>query len=166
MHTHSGTTRTYSEIIGELETLWGDEREFFTRAANTAALLFWSLPAVNWVGFYLRDGVELLLGPFQGHPACQRIPIGRGVCGQAAYQGRTLIVPDVGAFPDYIVCDAETRSELVVPLHVNGCLYGVLDLDSPLLGRFTANDAVALGHIVTRLLAGSDMERLHRYYRL
>jgi GAF domain-containing protein len=158
--------QSYEQIFAALSSLWGEERDFFVRAANAAAVLFWSLPEVNWVGFYLRDGDQLLLGPFQGKPACQRIPLGRGVCGQAAQARRTLIVPDVREFPDYIACSPETLSEIVVPLYTEECLYGVLDLDSPRQGRFTQEDATALEYIAQQLLAGSDVERLRRYYRL
>ncbi len=159
-------TSLYEALAADLEELWGGERDFFVRAANMAALLFWHLPEVNWVGFYLRDGEELVLGPFQGKPACQRIPIGRGVCGRAAREQRTILVPDVRSFPDYIACSPETLSELVIPLCADGCLYGVLDLDSPCLGRFTAEDAAALERLTHRLLLAADRARLRQYYRL
>ncbi len=159
-------TGAADNLLRELQALWAGEREFFVRAANTAALLFWRLPEVNWVGFYLRDGDELLLGPFQGKPACQRIPLERGICGRAARERRTLCVADVTTEPDYIACSPETLSELVIPLLYGGCLYGVLDLDSPRRARFSAGDVRLLEHIAERLLEGSDLERLHRYYRL
>ncbi len=159
-------TSPYATLAAELEQLWAGERDFFSCAANMAALLFWRLPEINWVGFYLRDGDELLLGPFQGQPACQRIRLGQGVCGRAAQEQRTIVVPDVRNFPGYIACTPETLSELVVPLSWDGCLYGVLDLDSPRLGRFTSEDASGLEDLALRLLSATDRERLHRYYRL
>lgn len=157
---------TPAELLSELEALWGEERDFFIRAANAAAFLFWHLPEINWVGFYLRDGEELLLGPFHGAPACQRIPLTRGVCGRAARERRTLSVPDVSREADYIACSPQTRSELVVPLLHAGCLYGVLDVDSPRQGRFTGQDIELFERVAQKLLAGADLERLHRYYRL
>src|SRR5262245_59737070 len=101
-----------------------------------AALIYYRLPDLNWAGFYFRQGDELVLGPFQGKPACVRIPIGRGVCGTAAVRAATVLVPDVHDFPGHIACDVASRSELVVPLIDNGEILGVLDLDSPLLARF------------------------------
>ncbi|MEN3026519.1 MAG: GAF domain-containing protein [Chlorobiota bacterium] len=157
--------RAYEQLGEELTALWSDETDFFVRAANMAALLFWRLPEVNWVGFYLRDGDDLLLGPFQGRPACQRIPIGRGVCGQAALRRQPIIVPDVSAFPDYIACSPETRAELVVPMVAGDVLCGVIDLDSPWLDRFMQEDAQGIQQLVHRLIAGSDLKRLQRYYR-
>lgn len=156
----------YTALATELEEFWAGERDFFCRAATMAAVLFWRLPEINWVGFYLRDGEELVLGPFQGQPACQRIRLGDGVCGKAAQEQRTILVPDVRSFSGYIACNPETLSELVVPLVTEGLLYGVLDLDSPRLGRFTAEDAVELERLATQLLAAADRERLHRYYYL
>ncbi|MCS7176624.1 MAG: GAF domain-containing protein [Candidatus Kapabacteria bacterium] len=156
---------TYEQLGEELAALWSDEIDFFVRAANMAALLFWRLPEVNWVGFYLRDGDDLLLGPFQGRPACQRIPIGRGVCGQAALRRQPIIVPDVSAFPDYIACSPETRAELVVPMVAGDVLCGVVDLDSSQLDRFTQEDAQGIQQLVDQLIAGSDLKRLRRYYR-
>lgn len=112
--------------------------------ANAAALLWQTLPAINWAGFYLKDGDALILGPFQGGPACIRIPWGHGVCGTAARQGRTLVVDDVHAFPGHIACDAASRSEIVVPLYKDGEVVGVLDIDSPDLARFTDADREGL----------------------
>lgn len=112
--------------------------------ANASALLRQALPEINWVGFYLVQGGRLVLGPFQGKPACIEIPLGRGVCGAAAAQDRLLLVPDVHAFPGHIACDDASRSELVLPLHANGAVAGVLDIDSPRPGRFTEGDAAGV----------------------
>ena len=116
------------------------ESDATANAANAAAALYHALPALNWAGFYFLRGDELVLGPFQGKPACVRIPIGRGVCGTAARDRRSILVPDVDAFPGHIACDSASRSELVVPLLDGDRLLGVLDMDSPDLGRFDADD--------------------------
>lgn len=129
-------------LLETLEAVFAGERDLIANAANMAALLFQTLPEVNWAGFYLlRDG-ELVLGPFQGRVACVRIPLGRGVCGTAAEQRRTIVVPDVHEFPGHIACDAASRSEIVVPLVQGGRLIGVLDIDSPVPGRFTDADRI------------------------
>ncbi len=126
-----------------MASLLEGERDGIANAANTAALLYQSLPDVNWVGFYFLQGRELVLGPFQGKPACVRIPLGQGVCGTAAERRESVVVPDVDSFPGHIACDTASRSELVVPLIKDGALVGVLDLDSPSRGRF--DDADRLG---------------------
>jgi L-methionine (R)-S-oxide reductase len=120
------------------------ETDPVANAANLAALLNEMLPRINWVGFYFLRGEELVLGPFQGRPACVRIPLGRGVCGTAAATRRSQLVPDVHAFPGHIACDAASRSELVVPLLHDGAVLGVLDIDSPEPGRFTGADQAAM----------------------
>jgi GAF domain-containing protein len=131
----------YRDLAQQLDGLLSDERDAIANAANTAALLFTSLPDLNWVGFYfLRQPDELVLGPFQGKPACVRIAIGRGVCGAAVERRSSMLVEDVHAFPDHIVCDAASRSELVVPLIRGDRILGVIDLDSPLPGRFDQDD--------------------------
>ncbi len=121
-----------------------------------ASLLYWSLPDLNWVGFYLRDAKsgDLLVGPFQGKPACVRIPLGRGVCGTAAAERRTVLVEDVHEFPGHIACDSASNSEVVVPVIAAGELIGVLDLDSPVVGRFDAVDAQGLERLVEVFVAG------------
>lgn len=135
----------YAELAAQARALLGDESDRIANAANLCALLFDSLPDLNWCGFYLFDGHELVVGPFQGKPACVRIALGRGVCGAAALQRVTQVVEDVHAFPDHIACDAASRSEVVVPLITSdGRLLGVLDLDSPLQGRFDGVDAHGL----------------------
>ncbi len=153
----------YGQLLEELQRLWGQERSPLPRMANMVAVLYRRLPEVNWVGVYLREGQELVLGPFQGAPACQRIPLGKGVCGTAAIRQRSIVVPDVSDFPGYIACSPETQAELVVPLCWGEELYGVLDLDSPRLGRFTAEDARGLEQIVVALLRDTDRERLRHY---
>ena len=134
----------YAELNQQLAALIGDETDFVANMANMAALIFHQLPDLNWAGFYLIRGGELVLGPFQGKPACIRIPLGRGVCGTAAATRQTQVVPDVHAFPGHIACDADSRSEIVVPLVRVGALIGVLDLDSPRPGRFDADDLAGL----------------------
>ena len=140
----------YAELETSLRALLEGENDLIANAANLAALLFWSLPQLNWAGFYLvepRRG-DLLLGPFQGKPACVRIPIGRGVCGTAAARRETIVVPDVHAFPGHIACDSASNSEVVVPVIRDGELLGVLDLDSPVLARFDDADARGLEALV------------------
>ncbi len=131
---------TASAILEELHALLAGETDPIANAANTAALLFQRVPRLNWAGFYfLRDGV-LVIGPFQGLPACTRIPLGRGVCGTAAARRETIVVPDVQAFEGHIACDSASRSEIVVPIVAGGGLVGVLDVDSPELDRFSADE--------------------------
>lgn len=134
----------YQELARMLQALLEGETDLVANAANTAALLFHGLPELNWAGFYLMSGGELVLGPFQGKPACVRIAVGRGVCGTAAATRRTVRVQDVHAFPGHIACDAASNSEIVVPLEREGRLLGVLDLDSPITGRFDAQDQEGL----------------------
>ena len=131
----------YRELAGQLEALLAGETDAIANAANTAALIYHSLPDLNWAGFYfLRENDELVLGPFQGQPACVRIAMGRGVCGTAALRREPILVEDVNAFPGHIACDSASRSELVVPLISGEQLIGVVDLDSPRPSRFDAED--------------------------
>ena len=116
--------------------------------ANASALLYQELPQLNWAGFYLLEGDALILGPFQGKPACIRIPMGKGVCGTAAARGETVVVPNVHEFPGHIACDGASNSEIVLPIYVGGALFGVLDIDSPVLDRFDENDRIGLEGIV------------------
>lgn len=147
------TAERYAELRLALRGLVADEPDLIANLANVSALLYAGLPDVNWVGFYLlRDG-ELVVGPFQGLPACVRIALGEGVCGTAAAERRTLRVADVEAFPGHIPCDAASRSEIVVPLVVEGELLGVLDVDSPSLTRFDEQDQAGLESLVAELLA-------------
>jgi L-methionine (R)-S-oxide reductase len=145
----------YASLAQELESLLAGERDLIANAANTAALLFNALPDVNWVGFYLLKGGELVVGPFQGKPACVRIALGKGVCGTAAAERRTLLVPDVHAFPGHISCDAASRSEIVIPLMRPEGLLGVLDLDSPSLARFDEADRRGLERLAAVFLAAA-----------
>ncbi|WP_225766147.1 GAF domain-containing protein [Stenotrophomonas sp. Marseille-Q4652] len=134
----------YAQLLEQARGLLYGEHDRIANAANLSALVYHSLPDLNWVGFYFYDGNELVVGPFQGLPACVRIPLHKGVCGAAASTRQTQRVEDVHAFPGHIACDAASRSELVVPLVRNGELVGVFDLDSPLPGRFDAEDQQGL----------------------
>ena len=134
----------YEELARDLRALLSGERDLIANAANTAALIYNALPGLNWAGFYLYKSGELVLGPFQGKPACVRIALGKGVCGTAAARRETVLVEDVHAFPGHIACDSASNSEIVIPLVRNGELLGVLDLDSPNLARFTGADARGL----------------------
>lgn len=134
----------YAQLLAQARALMHGERDRVANAANLSALLFHSLAEVNWIGFYFFDGVELVVGPFQGQPACVRIALGKGVCGTAAATGHTQRIEDVDAFPGHIPCDSASRSELVVPLFADGGLIGVLDLDSPQLARFDTDDQIGL----------------------
>jgi GAF domain-containing protein len=148
----------YQELASELDALLTGEPDPVANAANAAAAIYHALPDLNWAGFYFMRGGELVLGPFQGRPACVRIPLGKGVCGTAAIQRRSLMVADVAAFPGHIACDMASRSELVVPMLAADGVLGVLDLDSPVLARFDAEDQAGcelLVSIITRHLAQS-----------
>lgn len=138
----------YQNLVSQLRSLLAGERDFIANAANFASLLYHSVPAINWVGFYLLKDKELVLGPFQGKPACVRIAVGKGVCGVAAAQRETVIVPNVHEFPGHIACDSASNSEIVVPLKKDGRLLGVLDLDSPQFARFDDEDAEGLNRLV------------------
>ena len=142
-------SKLYASLVVQLMSLLKGEYDLVANAANFSALLFNSLPNVNWAGFYFLRGEELVLGPFQGNPACVRIPMGKGVCGVAAQQCETIIVPNVHEFPGHIACDVASNSEIVVPLFDGERLLGVLDLDSPLIGRFDDQDAEGLNELVT-----------------
>jgi GAF domain-containing protein len=134
----------YAQLAAQAEALLAGERDRIANAANLSALIYHALPELNWVGFYFHDGTELVVGPFQGLPACVRIPLDKGVCGAAARTGQTQRIADVHAFPGHIACDAASRSELVVPLQRDGALIGVFDLDSPVPGRFDVEDQTGL----------------------
>ncbi len=145
----------YASLASELTALLADETDLIANAANTCALLFDALPDINWAGFYFLEDGELVVGPFQGKPACVRIGMGKGVCGAAAQQRRTLVVPDVDAFPGHIACDAASRSEIVVPLLASDTLVGVLDIDSPTPARFDEVDRDGLERLAAIFLSAS-----------
>jgi GAF domain-containing protein len=141
------------ELAEQIRSLAEGERAALPLLANAAAVIYWGMKEVSWAGFYLLQGEELVLGPFQGKPACIRIPLGKGVCGTAASRKRTLVVPDVSAFPGHIACDSASRSEIVVPLIHDGRVLGVLDLDSTVPGRFGEREQRAL-EAVSSVLSG------------
>ena len=148
-------TELYGNLALQLRSLFVDERDFIANAANLSSLLYHSLPDLNWAGLYLYKPDELVLGPFQGMPACVRIALGKGVCGTAAQHRQTIIVPNVHDFPGHIACDSASNSEIVVPLIRDGELLGVLDIDSPRHARFDAEDeagVVRLADIITRAI--------------
>jgi len=145
----------YAQLLGQARGLLHGEHDRVANAANLSALVYHALPALNWVGFYFFDGTELVVGPFQGLPACVRIPLDKGVCGAAASTRQTQRVADVHAFPGHIACDSASRSELVVPLLHDGALVGVFDLDSPEPDRFDADDQRGL-----EAIAGAFVEAL------
>jgi GAF domain-containing protein len=147
----------YEHLAAQLRALLEGERDFIANAANLSALLFHSLPRLNWAGLYLHKGGGLVLGPFQGKPACVRIPVGQGVCGAAAEARRTLVVPNVHDFPGHIACDTASNSEIVVPLLDGDRLVGVLDLDSPAPSRFDDEDLVGLERLAQIFLDASDL---------
>ncbi|WDH83175.1 GAF domain-containing protein [Paenibacillus urinalis] len=152
--TYEGTrSEQYQAVLDQLKGLIYEEPDAVANMANASALLNVFLKDINWVGFYVYDGTELVLGPFQGLPACIRIALGRGVCGTAAAERKTQLVRNVHDFPGHIACDAATNSEIVVPIVKNGELFGVLDIDSPLLNRFDEEDQVFLEKFVSILAA-------------
>ena len=154
--TQNQKQKLYASLVVQLLSLLKGEHDLVANAANFSALLFNSLPNVNWAGFYFLQGDELVLGPFQGNPACVRIPMGTGVCGVAAQQCETIIVPNVHEFPGHIACDVASNSEIVVPLFDGERLLGVLDLDSPNIGRFDDQDAEGLNELVTVFVAHEE----------
>ena len=150
----------YAETTRSLAALLDGEPDALANLANAAGLLAGSLDRINWCGFYLLRGEELVLGPFQGKPACVRIPMGQGVCGAAAARRETLVVPDVNRFPGHIACDPASRSEIVVPILENGVLRGVLDVDAPETDRFDEEDRVGLERFVEALTPRIDWRKL------
>jgi L-methionine (R)-S-oxide reductase len=143
----------YADLARDLRALLDGERDLIANAANTAALIWDAVPDLNWAGFYLYKSGELVLGPFQGKPACVRIALGKGVCGSAAARRQTVLVEDVHAFPGHIACDSASNSEVVIPLLRGGELLGVLDLDSPKHARFNTVDARGLENLAQVFLA-------------
>ena len=147
---------SYANLVAQLRSLLKDEYDFIANIANFSSLVYNALPDVNWAGFYLLQDHELVLGPFQGKPACVRIPVGKGVCGFAVKQCETVIVPNVSEFPGHIACDPASKSEIVIPLFDGERVLGVLDVDSATLGRFDDQDAEGLNELVTVLVAHEE----------
>ena len=155
----SDKTIFYGDLNKQLAGLLSGERDFIANAANLSALVFMMLPDLNWAGFYLMRGNELILGPFQGKPACVRIPVSpvpRGVCGTAAFERRTQLVANVHEFPGHIACDSASNSEIVVPLIVANNVIGVFDIDSPTLDRFDRDDQAGIEQLVAKFLNMTD----------
>lgn len=148
----------YQGIYEFAQGLTEGERNLIANLANIASLLFNTMKEINWAGFYLMEHGELVLGPFNGKPACIRIPIGKGVCGTAAKTGSTQLVENVHEFPGHIACDGDTNSEIVIPIIIQGEVYGVLDIDSPVLKRFNKADQIGLEKIVELLIQRCDWE--------
>ncbi|WP_339172937.1 GAF domain-containing protein [Anoxybacillus sp. FSL W8-1294] len=155
---YTGTREeNYTLVIEQLKALISDEKNVVANLANASALLNYFLHDINWVGFYIAEGNELVLGPFQGLPACVRIPFGKGVCGTAAAEKRTVRVADVHTFPGHIACDAASQSEIVVPMIKDGHVIGVLDIDSPIKNRFDEIDEQYLQRFVETLVRYLDI---------
>ena len=152
----SSKVELYDRLASELRSLLEGERDFIANAANFAALLYHSLPDLNWAGLYLLKDGELVLGPFQGQPACVRISLGKGVCGTAAEQRQTILVDNVHEFPGHIACDSASNSEIVVPLIAHEKFIGVLDLDSPSFARFDDEDARGLNELADIFVRASS----------
>ena len=159
VHTISGKSKiaVYDSLHDSLRHLIADQTDFLANISNFAALLFSGLPNLNWAGFYLLRGSDLVLGPFQGKPACSCIAMGDGVCGTAALQRAAVLVPNVHAFPGHIVCDEASQSEMVLPVFKDERLIGVLDLDSPQLGRFDDVDREQIETLLRMLMDGTDV---------
>ena len=138
----------YDTVCAQLSALVEGVPYEVANLANASALLWQEMPGINWVGFYKMEDGALVLGPFQGKPACIRIPVGRGVCGTAVKEDKVQLVYNVHDFPGHIACDSASNSEIVLPIHVSGQIWGVLDIDSPYIGRFTEEDSVGLQNVV------------------
>ncbi|MDQ0417703.1 GAF domain-containing protein [Croceifilum oryzae] len=151
----------YPLILKQLQHLIEGETDWLANLSNSAAHLFHTLGRVNWVGFYLLKQGQLVLGPFQGKPACVRIPVGKGVCGTAVAENETVLVPDVHQFSGHIACDSETKSEIVIPVRFQGEIIGVLDIDSPELERFDEEDQAYLEQYVEYLVSHTNWSRFH-----
>ena len=158
MSTLAKKREAYRLLHAQARSLFEAEKDFLANLSQFNALVFHSLPGVSWAGFYIANGEELVLGPFQGKVACVRIPFGKGVCGACAQSGEVQIVPDVNAFPGHIVCDAAAASEMVLPVRLNGNLVGVFDLDSPEIGRFDVADAQGMTALIEILTHSTDWQ--------
>ncbi len=152
-------------IVKKLQSLVEGESNFIANTSNFSALIFDEWQDLNWVGFYMYDGKELVLSAFQGKPACLRIPLGRGVCGTAFQNNETLIVEDVHEFPGHIACDAASNSEIVIPIQYDGNLIGVLDIDSPIKNRFSSEEGIVLEEMLEALIESSDIDKIINYYK-
>ena len=154
---HGSKQALYADLLEQANALFEGEHDFIANAANLAALLFHSLPDLNWAGFYFARDEGLVLGPFQGKPACVRIALGKGVCGTAARDRKSIVVPDVDKFPGHIACDSASKSEIVIPLVRFDRVIGVLDLDSPNLSRFDEEDRRGLEALADVFLNAADV---------
>ena len=153
----SGTKpEQYEQLLAQARALIHGERDRIANAANLSALVYHALPGLNWAGFYFFDGTELVVGPFQGLPACVRIPLDKGVCGAAASSRQTQRIRDVHEFPGHIACDSASNAEIVIPVVKDGRLYGVFDIDSPRLNRFSDDDRAGLEALVAAFAAATD----------
>lgn len=151
-------------IVHQLNELTNEVNDFITNASNFSAFIFEQFNEINWVGFYMLSGQNLILGPFQGKPACIKISLGKGVCGTAAEKQESIIVDDVHKFEGHIACDSNSNSEIVIPIIFGGKLMGVLDIDSPKFNRFSDTDKVLLQELLNTLLSNSNMEKIYAYY--
>lgn len=151
----------YESLLSMMDSLLKDETDVITNLSNTSALIKALVSDVNWAGFYVIKNNELVLGPFQGLPACNRIQIGKGVCGTSALKGETMLVKDVHSFPGHIACDSQSNSEIVIPLKQNNKVYGVLDLDSPTVGRFNEEDKTYLEKVAEIINKYVNFEELN-----
>lgn len=151
----------YESLLSMMDSLLKDETDVITNLSNASALIKALVSNLNWAGFYIIKNNELVLGPFQGLPACNRIKIGKGVCGVAALKGETVLVKDVHSFPGHIACDSQSNSEIVIPLKQNNKVYGVLDLDSPIAGRFDEEDKIYLEKIVEIINKYVNLEEIN-----
>ena len=151
-----GKPLLYIDLAQSLRNLLGEERDPIANMANMASLLYFSLPSINWSGFYIYDGQELVLGPFHGKPACVRIQMGKGVCGTSAFKRETLMIENVHEFPGHIACDADSISEIVIPLIKDDIIIGVLDIDSPIYARFDEDDKHGLQQLIEILQFATD----------
>jgi GAF domain-containing protein len=150
--------------VKNVNDLFAGERNFIANASNLCAFIYHNFPDINWVGFYMLSGNELVLGPFQGKIACIRIPIGKGVCGAAVIEKEAIIVPDVHEFPGHIVCDSASQSEMVIPLFFDGKIFGVLDIDSPIKNRFGTKDEEKFQSFLRNLCEASDIQKVIKFY--
>jgi L-methionine (R)-S-oxide reductase len=158
-HKRESPAVDYDLLVAQVEALLADERDFIANAANFAAFIYHEISDLNWAGFYFpAPSGELVLGPFNGRPACTRLPAGRGVCGAAFTSGETVVVDDVHAFADHIVCDSASASEIVVPLLCGSRITGVFDIDSPRIARFNAHDRAGIERLVQAFLKSSERE--------